>query len=55
MLGVTPPISLDPPKEADVKASEGESHLDEVTLTPALMADLVALNQFESEQERKVR
>lgn len=25
MLGVTPPISLDPPKEADVKASEGES------------------------------
>ncbi|KAL7420428.1 polynucleotide adenylyltransferase [Cryptotrichosporon argae] len=43
MLGVTPPISTDPPKPADVQASE------------ALMADLVAMNQFESETERKVR
>ncbi|KAL1407225.1 polynucleotide adenylyltransferase [Vanrija albida] len=43
MLGVTPPISLDGPKPDDTKASD------------ALMADLVALNQFESEQERKVR
>ncbi|WVF66782.1 hypothetical protein IAT40_001524 [Kwoniella sp. CBS 6097] len=43
MLGVTPPISTDPPKDTDVKSSE------------ALMADLVSLNQFESEQERKVR
>ncbi|KAK6904611.1 poly(A) polymerase [Kwoniella mangroviensis CBS 10435] len=42
-LGVTPPISTDPPKENDVKSSE------------ALMGDLVSLNQFESEQERKVR
>ncbi|KAK4685893.1 poly(A) polymerase, partial [Tremellales sp. Uapishka_1] len=43
MLGVTPPISTDPPKPADLQSSE------------ALMADLIALNQFESEQERKVR
>ncbi|WVN87612.1 uncharacterized protein L203_102795 [Cryptococcus depauperatus CBS 7841] len=43
MLGVTPPISTDPPKESDLKASE------------ALLADLVALNQFESDQERRVR
>lgn len=43
MLGVTPPISTDPPKPSDIQASE------------ALMADLIALNQFESEAERKVR
>ncbi|KIR69207.1 poly(A) polymerase [Cryptococcus bacillisporus CA1873] len=42
-LGVTPPITTDPPKPNDIKSSE------------ALMADLVALNQFESDQERKVR
>ncbi|ORX35170.1 putative polynucleotide adenylyltransferase [Kockovaella imperatae] len=43
MLGVTPPISVEPPKPVDIQSSD------------ALMADLVALNQFESEQERKVR
>ncbi|WWD22616.1 hypothetical protein CI109_107109 [Kwoniella shandongensis] len=43
MLGVTPPISTDPPKESDIKSSE------------ALMSDLVSMNQFESEAERKVR
>lgn len=42
-LGVTPPITTDPPKPNDIRSSE------------ALMADLVALNQFESDQERKVR
>ncbi|WWC57497.1 uncharacterized protein I303_100029 [Kwoniella dejecticola CBS 10117] len=42
-LGVTAPISTDRPKEDDIKSSE------------ALMGDLVALNQFESDQERKVR
>ncbi|RSH78028.1 polynucleotide adenylyltransferase [Apiotrichum porosum] len=43
MLGVTPPISTDPPKDTDIKSSD------------ALMEDLVALRQFESDQERKVR
>ncbi|ORY26955.1 Poly(A) polymerase central domain-domain-containing protein [Naematelia encephala] len=43
MLGVTPPISIEPPTPEDIQASE------------VLMADLVALNQFESESERKVR
>jgi poly(A) polymerase len=61
MLGVTPPISTDPPKPADIQSSEGELLLtigssgSELTFPSALMSDLVALNQFESEQERKVR
>ncbi|KAI9633303.1 putative polynucleotide adenylyltransferase [Dioszegia hungarica] len=42
-LGVTPPISTEPPKPADHLASE------------ALMRDLIALAQFESDSERKVR
>ncbi|TYJ53782.1 hypothetical protein B9479_005542 [Cryptococcus floricola] len=42
-LGVTPPISTEAPKPTDLKSSE------------TLLADLVALNQFESDQERKVR
>ncbi|KAK1921134.1 putative polynucleotide adenylyltransferase [Papiliotrema laurentii] len=43
MWGVTKPINESPPTEDHIKASE------------ALMNDLIALNQFESEQERKVR
>jgi poly(A) polymerase len=54
----SPPITLDGPKPDDTKASDGESSLPR-PYSPAnpaaLMADLVALNQFESEQERKVR
>ena len=59
MLGVTPPISTDPPKPSDIQASEGESACfaepDRRLTSSALMADLIALNQFESEAERKVR
>ncbi|BEJ14520.1 hypothetical protein CspHIS471_0402870 [Cutaneotrichosporon sp. HIS471] len=42
-LGVTAPISVESPTPDDLKSSD------------ALMADLVQLNQFESERERKVR
>lgn len=31
MLGVTPPISTDPPKPADIQASEGQFFVDEWT------------------------
>ena len=59
MLGVTPPISSDPPKPEDLKSSEGVSSPprrdDQADDETALMADLVAMNQFESDAERKVR
>jgi poly(A) polymerase len=58
MMGVTPPISTEPPKPSDVQASESElntlgtvDRADEI----ALMNDLVAMNQFESDGERRVR
>ncbi|WVN87609.1 uncharacterized protein L203_102792 [Cryptococcus depauperatus CBS 7841] len=43
MLGVTPPISIEAPKPGDIHSSE------------ALMTDLIAMNQFESDSERKIR
>lgn len=57
-LGVTAPISVDSPKPDDLKSSEGEctsASTHRTYLIAALMGDLIQLNQFESEQERKVR
>jgi len=58
MMGVTPPIYTEPPKPSDVQASESElteprsgERADEI----ALMNDLVSMNQFESDGERRVR
>jgi poly(A) polymerase len=58
MMGVTPPISTEPPKPSDVQASESEllcSGTGEQADQVALMNDLVAMNQFESDGERRVR
>ena len=57
MLGVTPPISSDPPKDTDVQASLGERYLlpQSSSLTPVLEKDLRALKQYESEAEGKIR
>ena len=61
MLGVTPPISMEPPQAKDHSACEGKRLLISCQdcfgrlTTLALMADLISLNQFESESERKVR
>jgi len=58
MMGVTPPISTEPPKPSDVQASESKLAVTETMNSAdeiALMNDLVAMNQFESDGERRVR
>jgi len=58
MMGVTPPISTEPPKPSDVQASESKlaaPRIVDLADEVALMNDLVAMNQFESDGERRVR
>jgi hypothetical protein len=43
LLGVTPPISTDPPKPADINATKG------------LMNELLKQNQFESKEDGRLR